>query len=342
MKAKKELTRIAVAVEDLSAAGSLRPRRTDREQKDKLPIFCQLITTFRVSERASIRATNQRRALPIMGYVGPNGGGKSACMVKDTIPSLKAGRTVLSTVTLLDPATGEPHPNYVRFTDWDQLLDARDCDILMDEMVGIAGSRESARLPVQVQNILVQLRRRNVVLRWSAPAWGRADKIVREVTQAVTECRGYFADHSATRAGGSLDAVQLWAPKRLFTFRTYDTLDFDEWTAGKRDRIPSTANEWFLGVGSDVFQSYNTLDAVERVGDVSDAGLCAICNGTRPRKTCKCGPGVHAHVEKVVRDPAQVFAAESEPTEPTVSDWFRTDTPAVGVSGLLDVSGSVK
>ena len=48
------------------------------------------------------RARDARRGLPIHAYVGPNGGGKSLAMVNDTIPSLDAGRPVLSTVRLID------------------------------------------------------------------------------------------------------------------------------------------------------------------------------------------------------------------------------------------------
>ncbi|MDI1338134.1 MAG: hypothetical protein PSU94_18285 [Lacunisphaera sp.] len=223
-----------------------------------------------------------------MAYVGPNGGGKSLAMVKDTLPSLLRGRNVLSTVRLLDPTTGDPHPGYIPFVDWDQLLEAENCDVLMDEMVGIAGARESAKLDVRVQNILVQLRRRNVILRWSAPNWLRADKIVREVTQAVTECRGFYADRRHT-AQADEDSLVLWAPKRLFSFRTYDTLDFEEWTSGRRDKMPAGVVEWFKGPGSVVFDSYDTLDAVERVQGGDEGGRCTTCGGSSPRpKACSC------------------------------------------------------
>ena len=46
----------------------------------------------------------QRRGWPVSAYVGANGGGKTAAMVYDTLPSLEAGRPVLSTVRLLDYA----------------------------------------------------------------------------------------------------------------------------------------------------------------------------------------------------------------------------------------------
>lgn len=296
MNAKKETRRLAVAVEALSSNPVARDTARPTKQP-RLPFGYRLRTALYCSDDKSKRATAARRSFPIMAYVGPNGGGKSLAMVKDTYPSLEAGRRVLSTVRLLDHTTGKPHENYVPFTDWDQLLEWRDGDVLMDEMVGIAGARESAKLDVRVQNILVQLRRRNVVLRWSAPNWLRADKIVREVTQAVTECRGYYADRRAVVAQDN--AVQLWAPKRLFAFRTYDTLDFEEWTSGRRDKMPPGVSEWFKGAGSWVFEAYDTLDAVERVQGGDEGGRCTTCGGASPRpRPCSCerdSRGRHVH-----------------------------------------------
>lgn len=324
MNTRKETRRLAQAVEALSQPP--RSRDTSRPVKQsRLPLMYRLRTALYTSDEKSAAATARRRSFPIMAYVGPNGGGKSAAMVKDSLPSLAAGRRVLSTVRLLDPLTGEPHEHYEAFTDWDQLLDARDCDVLMDEMVGIAGARESQRLDVRVQNILVQLRRRNVVLRWSAPAWLRADKIVREVTQAVTECRGYYADKQLAAQGNQ--AVQLWAPKRLFAFRTYDTLDFEEWTAGRRDRTPAGITEWFKGPGSLVFKSYDTLDAVERVQGADEGGRCTGCGGAAPRpKPCSCPRDNHGRHLSVVPDdqtsdvhddfPVLAIAGQDTLTEP--------------------------
>lgn len=221
-----------------------------------------------------------RRSSTIQAYVGANGSGKSLAMVHDTLPSLDAGRTVLSTVRILDADTGEPHPSYVRLTDWTQLLEAEHCDVLFDEVVGIAGAREAHGLPVQVANLLVQLRRRDVVLRWTAPNWARADKIIREVTQAVTVCKGWF---------GAEQEGALWRANRVFKFRTFATVDFEEWTQDMGQRLPASASSWFLGPRSRAFASYDTLDQVERVGEVLDSGRCAHCGGRRPIPVCKCG-----------------------------------------------------
>lgn len=227
----------------------------------------------------------KRRAIPIMAYVGGNGGGKSLCMLHDTLPSLAEGRKVLSTVEVLDAQTGDPHPSYERLTEWPQLLEARNTDVLFDEVVGIASSREHSGLPVQVANILMQLRRRDVTLRWSAPDWLRADKVIREVTQAVTVCSGHFGV-DGVRPDGS---PSLWKRKRGFVWSTYSTKEFTEWSAEKKGKLKAEAVGMFWGPGSLAEASYRTLDDVSRVGEVTESGRCAHCGGRRSVPVCKCG-----------------------------------------------------
>lgn len=235
------------------------------------------------------RKRSARRAFPIHAYVGPNGSGKSLAAVWDTMPSLASGRPVLSTVRLLDwlhpglDADGLPraHPLWVPLTEWSQLLEAEHCDVLMDEVTGVASSRESGGMPPAVANLLVQLRRRDVVLRWTAPSWSRADKIIRETSQAVTACLGYWPESHG-------DGDRLWRRRRLFRWRTYDTADFEEFTVGQRDRLNPWVNQWFWGPGSPAFSAYDTLDQVLSIGHVLESGRCAHCGGRRTAPACSC------------------------------------------------------
>lgn len=294
----------------------------------------------------NVRKRASRRGWPIMGYVGPNGGGKSASMVWDTLPSLAAGRPVLSTVRILDyvnprecdgcdepdhlrpiygpvvlrrghePApvdedliqadavTGAPemvldddgvpirriighevhkqaHPLYVKFSRWEQLMEARGCDILMDEVTGVASSRESQSMPAPVANKLVQLRRADVVLRWSSPSWARSDKIIRECSQAVTYCRG----HLPKTAPGT---DRLWRQRRLFVWKTYDAMDFEDFTSGKREQLPALQSDLHWGPKSPVFKAYDTYDSVASIGTVTDSGRCYSCGGRREIPKCRC------------------------------------------------------
>lgn len=242
----------------------------------------------------------RRRAVPIHAYVGPNGGGKSLAMVYDTLPSLDAGRRVLSTVRLLDwrnprlcdddlcDVLGHPHhpaahPLYVPFTDYRQLLAWSGGDVLMDEVTGVASSRESVHLPAQVANYLVQLRRRDVLLRWTSPNWARADKIMREVTQGVTYCVGY-----APKTRRDQETRRLWRDRRLFVWRTYDANAFDEFTAHKRESVRAKCVQLFRRPGSQAERAYDTLDAVSSLGATVEGGLCISCGGRRVTPPCTC------------------------------------------------------
>src|SRR3954451_13230809 len=126
----------------------------------------------------------------------------------------------------------------------------------MDEVTGVASSRESLSMPAQVANYLVQLRRRDVLLRWTSPNWARADKIMREVTQGVTYCVGYLPKSRA-----SLDG-RMWRDRRLFLWRSYDATAFDEFTAHKREKVRPRTVQAFWRPTSDAQLAYDTLDSV--------------------------------------------------------------------------------
>jgi len=247
-----------------------------------------------------------RRGWPIMAYVGANGGGKSAAAVWDTLPTLAAGRPVLSTVRLLDydnprdcegcdlpgHAAGhlQAHPGWVPFTEWTQLMEFTYGDVIMDEVTGVASSRESHSMPTMVANQLVQLRRRDVVLRWTAPSWARADKIIRECSQAVTYCRGRLPVKVKT---GADEDDRQWRARRLFIWKTYDASDFEDFTSGKREALASQTSDMFWGPNSPAFAAYDTYDAVMSIGTVTDSGRCADCGGRRSAPQCSCSDYVH-------------------------------------------------
>jgi hypothetical protein len=284
-------------------------------------------------DRDNAKKRMQRRAFPIAGYVGPNGSGKSWLAVYDSLPSLDAGRPVLSTVRLLDfrdprPCPGggmcddpanhiiersmstlvegpdgrarvvqQPvptgavhqasHPYYVPFRDYSQLLDMRDCDIIMDEVTGVASSREVASMPVQVANHLVQLRRRNQVLRWTTPSWGRADKIIREVTQLVTLCSGHMPKKRPQVEG---EAPRLWLDRRLFWCKSYDPSKMDEFEAHRADSIIPEIRAFYWRPIGVTQHAYDTLAGVSALGWANDAGLCMSCGGKRTHRKCACVP----------------------------------------------------
>jgi hypothetical protein len=166
------------------------------------------------------RARAVRRSFPIRAYVGPNGGGKSLAMVNDIRPSLEAGRRVVSTVKILGD-DGQPHPLWVPLQDFRTLLDVERCDVLLDEVTGVASSRSAGNvIPPAVLNLLMQLRRRDVTLSLTAPAWNRAEKVIREVTQSVTLCQG-FAPKKLKGGRTEHDGPHLWPADQLLADRIY-------------------------------------------------------------------------------------------------------------------------
>jgi hypothetical protein len=299
VREKKELRRIAVALEQSQHAPTVRdtahePRLPKQIRKVNRPLMYRFRVWAFSSPSKSRRATLARMSFPIMGLVGPNGGGKTAAAVAmANVAMNEQHRRVLSTVPLIDsrkgsPTLGQPHPLYVPWRHWDQLLDWWDGDVLADEVLSIAGSRASASLDPRAQTLLVQLRKRNARFWWTAPSFARADVIIREVTQAITECRGFYAARGLAQERRGV--IQSWAPKRLFSFRTYDATEFDEWTTGRREKADPMITDWFHGPGSAVFASYDTLGAVDVIAGMNEAGVCDTCNGMvsgKPR-ACRC------------------------------------------------------
>lgn len=325
-KEAKQLNRIAGTLESLQRGNigrdtAAEPRIAKQIKKSSRPLLYRLRVWLSCSVEGSRRRALDRMSFPIMGFVGPNGGGKTACAVSMALLALRSGRRVLSTVPLLDPATGDPHPLYVPWTHWDQLLDWWDGDVLADEILSIASSRGAASLDPRAQTLLGQLRKRNCRFWWTAPSFKRADLIIREVTQAITECRGFYTAKSDAQMRRGV--IQSWAPKRLFSWNTYDATEFDDWTNGKRDKATPQISEWFHGPGSDVFKGYDTLGAVNVIAGVGDGGVCDNCNGTvsaKP-KPCRCAvPNVRPlelSESRPVREllPGEVAFQELDPLE---------------------------
>lgn len=231
----------------------------------------------------------KRRGTPLMGYTGLNGMGKTFAMVRDTLPDLAQGRRVLSTVALLDPHTGNPHPLYTPFRHWSQLEGWRNGPLLLDEVTGVMDSRESG-MPKGVRKQLPQMRRVNAPVRWTGISWDNSDKRLRQITQAVTDCRGFLPKSRAIRADGFTDAVDMWLPNRLFLFTTYDASTMQRAEDGqqltqkdeKKNKAKVKKREFVWGPGSVAFDCYNTLDSVDSIDN-----SCSVCGGRVPEKACK-------------------------------------------------------
>ena len=246
------------------------------------------------------RAREYRRGFGIRSYIGPNGSGKTLMAVHDLLPTLDAGLPVLSTCRLLDyqnprpcdaevctwpghPEHGAPHPGFISFTDWRQLLAFTDGAVMMDEIGGVASSRESTSLPFQVARELQKLRKRNVTLSWTAPAWARADKILRECSQIAVVCRGM-----APRRMTDDDMAASWRQNRVTFARSYDARELDSDSQAKRERIKAHSSALHLISRMDALHAYDTYDVVSSLGWANDSGICMSCGGRRAAPRCDC------------------------------------------------------
>lgn len=217
------------------------------------------------------------------------------------------------------------HPYYVPWTTYQQLLAWRDGDVLADEITGFASSREIKNMPPQVANYLVQLRRRNVSLRWTTPAWGRADTIIREVSQAVTLSVGQFPKRRPPTKG---EAPRLWRDNRVFMARTYDPHDFDEVEARRMQHASPDVWAMYYRPRGLAETAYDTMDAVSALGWANEAGVCIQCGGERRRSACKCPKDHHEGGTAGAPARKRSGAGSSTPTPPT-SPPLPAPTPLV-------------
>lgn len=182
------------------------------------------------------------------------------------------------------------HPLWIPWSRHDQLLRFNFGRVLADEMTGVFSSRESQGLPSEVLNHLQQLRRADIPFAYTCPDWARTEKSLREPTQSVTVCTGYFP----TEAPMQGDLERTWKARRLFKWRTYDARALDELTEGKRQEVGVDVAEWHWGPDSVAFSAYDTFAPVLQVGFTAESGSCIRCGGSRPRRKCSCSDS-HDH-----------------------------------------------
>jgi hypothetical protein len=241
----------------------------------------------------------------IRAFVGANGGGKSLAMVEAMVlPAWQVGRKVVANMSLFPERLGFSPDLYEPLESWRQIPDLMNTTLLLDEISSVLPSRQAMSVPPQLVRVLNQLRKGDVQLGWTAPNWARCDVLLREVTQAVTVCRGSWPDRwlraavepakwnrpaVVDRDGHKVRHDSGWGPNRYFTWRTYDAMEFDEfsYSAVKDIRPRRVRHYWRPRHNADLV--YDTLDAVSLLDHLDDVGLCVSCGGTRSRPRCTCG-----------------------------------------------------
>lgn len=281
---------------------------------------------------------------PIIAIVGPNGGGKSLCAVEHYArPALESGRLVVSTMDIDGAELLQSHREIPKL---------RSCVLILDEISSAFPSRESSGMPAEIVRRLNQLRKVDVQVVWTAPAWERADKVLREVTNQVVLCRGLmprypwestcpascssptflpFEQRYERGLSGGLVCPDHrpkrdrkgWPSNRLFSWRWFSAEMLQEFSLtqisherGKARRRPQ-AVRWYRmpRAGTGAPSMYRTLDEVVLLDHLDTYGNCFSCGGSRRRPKCEC-----ERVEDVPRvdgeaDPAVQFRRELDENE---------------------------
>lgn len=245
----------------------------------------------------------------ITAFVGGNGDGKTLGAVSQYVAhALSRGRPVASTMTIYDPFTGEPHPNTYKLTGWRDLLDLRDCLLILDEISSEFPSRGAMQLPAELMTLIHQLRKPRVDLVWTAVNWARADVALREATKKVITCSGHMPDRWAREPRDSsllhpsgtkiLDSKgkaskieDEWPPMRLFRYLSYDATAFDEFTIHAIKNLKPKHRQWYWRPWHVHQFMYDTNERVPLLDNVSTSGVCIFCGGHRSRAKCTCPPG---------------------------------------------------
>ena len=101
----------------------------------------------------------------------------------------------------------------------------------------------------------------------------------------MTQCKGHFPVAVPPVEG---EPERSWRHRRLFTWKTFDAGDFEDFTLGARERLKAWNTELFWGPGSVVFDAYDTFDAVISIGQSDASGRCMTCGGRRSAPPCSC------------------------------------------------------
>lgn len=232
---------------------------------------------------------------PVVGYTGPNGAGKTLAAVSDACDDMRQGRPVFSTVAI-DSPWGKSMP----ILSLRQLLDIRDATILVDEVASVFSSRATGTLPDEVVTFLQSMRHQGVTFRWTAPAWARADILVREVTQVSVpvfplvrrRVPGEFWPQTVVMGAAAMDVTGLPVDKAptkvVFGSRRI-------WVSS---RMPG-------------FGAYQTRADVSRIGWARQGGRCVDCGGAVRAEPCSVER--HEHLGIDVRGAADFGRKKPQP-----------------------------
>lgn len=252
---------------------------------------------------------------PIVGFTGVNGAGKSLLMHSENVADLARGRRVVSTTPIRSP-WGNSEP----LLSLRQLLELENCIVSIDEVAAVFPS-SGGELPFEVNLFLQGMRHQGsegVILRWAAPAWSRAAKQLREVTQVCVSVspllRYRVADDFWPKArfvmAGALDCTSVKLdddPTKVLARRIYRT-----------KALPG-------------FGMYDHKAVISRIGWPKSIDVCADCGGRT--KPIYCTP--ERHHELGIAEPVRFGARPA-----TVEDSTQLLDDSVGDEIAVQMSAT--
>lgn len=217
------------------------------------------------------------KGVPICGFNGGNGAGKTALAVNSAISDMANGATVYSTVPIASEF-GQSRP----IRGLRHLLDLENCTVLIDEIATIFSARGTNSLPAEAQTFLESLRHRSVTLRYTAPSWASTDVIIRRVTFACATVRPIV--HKSEKGNP-------WPRTVVGAVGLLDTLGVPQ------DATPEKVlkRRFFRIRNLAAFGAYDTHAPVTMFGMRALHGTCPDCGGARSRPSCT--PKRHAELD---------------------------------------------
>lgn len=152
---------------------------------------------------------------PITAYVGVNGSGKSLSAVAFGIRDFERNGRPLVTNML---GLSIPHVLIEGVEELPEIMEGLGtCNVLLDEAGAMFAARDTGRNKA-FEKVVQQLRKYDARLLWTAPAFARADKILREVTFMAVLCMPLLV---SAREG------KAWPSTRLTVQKAYDVSRID-------------------------------------------------------------------------------------------------------------------
>lgn len=152
---------------------------------------------------------------PITAYVGVNGSGKSLSAIAMAVTDYKRLERPLITNMV---GLSIPHHYFESVEEVpDILASLGTSNLIIDEAGAMFASRDAGRNKA-FERTVQQLRKHDSRLMWTAPAFARADKILREVTFTVILCRSLWKKR---------EPGKVWPSTRLIHQKSFDVSRFD-------------------------------------------------------------------------------------------------------------------